>query len=452
MTISKRAKLTKRDIKPKEIDYNLLADEVKDDIQNALDNTNVDLTNLSTDIIPSLSETFSLGTPDKKFHKAYIQELHIDENTLYIGDTPILGTEQDNILIQADQDQSILIKTKGLGSSGMSSQSNIHLETTGLNSEIRINSSGAGSKVSLGSNSSINLSAPEIKLDGDINVLGNLAVDSLSVRGNIAVEGEEFIVDTQTVQVENNIIEINKGEVGNGVTSGIAGIRIDRGDAPDYMLVFDEQNDMFMIGMDGDLETIATREYVDSKNLEVPMASIDNAGIVQLSSDVNSTSNDLAATPSAVKEAYDLAASKWTFDEDEIKGIKVNSSSSADTVNGFTVEANVPEDAKFTDTVYEHPENHPASMITGLATVAITGNYEDLINKPSFNGGGSGESYNFLIGVEEPSLELLEEGMLYFQVDGDFVEKISPKRVTISSSEPVAEYLEEGELYFYYQV
>ena len=231
MTISKRAKLTKRDIKPKEIDYNLLADEVKDDIQNALDNTNVDLTNLSTDIIPSLSETFSLGTPENKFHKAYIQELHIDENTLYIGDTPILGTEQDSILIQADQDQSILIKTKGLGASGMSSQSNIHLETTGLNSEIRINSSGAGSKVSLGSNSSINLSAPEIKLDGDTNVLGNLAIDSLSVRGNVAVEGEEFIVDAQTVQVKDNIIEINKGEVGNGVTSGIAGIRIDRGDA-----------------------------------------------------------------------------------------------------------------------------------------------------------------------------------------------------------------------------
>jgi len=410
MTISKRAKLTKRDIKPKEIDYNLLADEVKDDIQNALDNTNVDLTNLSTDIIPSLSETFSLGTPENKFHKAYIQELHIDENTLYIGDTPILGTEQDSILIQADQDQSILIKTKGLGASGMSSQSNIHLETTGLNSEIRINSSGAGSKVSLGSNSSINLSAPEIKLDGDTNVLGNLAIDSLSVRGNVAVEGEEFIVDAQTVQVKDNIIEINKGEVGNGVTSGIAGIRIDRGDAPDYMLVFDEQDDMFMIGMNGDLETVATREYVDSKNLEVPMASIDNAGIVQLSSDVNSISNDLAATPSAVKEAYDLAASKWTFDEDEIKGIKVNSSASADTVNGFTVEANVPEDAKFTDTVYEHPENHPASMITGLATVATTGSYNDLADKPSIVAGPK-----ITVGASEPVVGDMEEGEIYFQ-------------------------------------
>lgn len=38
------------------------------------------------------------------------------------------------------------------------------------------------------------------------------------------------------------------------------------------------------------------------------------------------------------------------------------------TVNGHTVEINVPEGAVFTDTVYVHPETHPASMITGLPT------------------------------------------------------------------------------------
>lgn len=38
------------------------------------------------------------------------------------------------------------------------------------------------------------------------------------------------------------------------------------------------------------------------------------------------------------------------------------------TVNGHTVLSNVPANAKFTDTVYVHPETHPASMITGLPT------------------------------------------------------------------------------------
>lgn len=52
-------------------------------------------------------------------------------------------------------------------------------------------------------------------------------------------------------------------------------------------------------------------------------------------------------------------------------------------VNGFTIEASVPANAKFTDTVYTHPATHPASMITGLSTVATSGSYNDLSDKPT---------------------------------------------------------------------
>jgi hypothetical protein len=40
----------------------------------------------------------------------------------------------------------------------------------------------------------------------------------------------------------------------------------------------------------------------------------------------------------------------------------------AEKVNGFTVETNVPANAEFTDTIYTHPETHPASMIAQTAT------------------------------------------------------------------------------------
>lgn len=52
-------------------------------------------------------------------------------------------------------------------------------------------------------------------------------------------------------------------------------------------------------------------------------------------------------------------------------------------VNGFDVNASVPANAKFTDTVYTHPATHPASMITGLSTVATSGSYNDLSDKPT---------------------------------------------------------------------
>ena len=55
----------------------------------------------------------------------------------------------------------------------------------------------------------------------------------------------------------------------------------------------------------------------------------------------------------------------------------------ASKVNNLTVETAVPKNAKFTDTVYAHPATHPASMITGLASVATSGSYSDLSNKPT---------------------------------------------------------------------
>lgn len=52
-------------------------------------------------------------------------------------------------------------------------------------------------------------------------------------------------------------------------------------------------------------------------------------------------------------------------------------------INGYTINASVPANAKFTDTVYTHPATHPASMITGLAAVATSGSYADLSDKPT---------------------------------------------------------------------
>ena len=53
----------------------------------------------------------------------------------------------------------------------------------------------------------------------------------------------------------------------------------------------------------------------------------------------------------------------------------------ASKVNNLTVETAVPKNAKFTDTVYTHPSTHPASMITGLSTVATSGSYSDLSDR-----------------------------------------------------------------------
>lgn len=62
---------------------------------------------------------------------------------------------------------------------------------------------------------------------------------------------------------------------------------------------------------------------------------------------------------------------------------KNDTAANAAKVNGLTVETAVPKNAKFTDTVYEHPSTHPASMITGLSAVATSSSYNDLSNRPA---------------------------------------------------------------------
>lgn len=58
----------------------------------------------------------------------------------------------------------------------------------------------------------------------------------------------------------------------------------------------------------------------------------------------------------------------------------------ADTVNGHTVESDVPKNAKFTDTIYTHPSTHPASIIEESASRRFVTDTE----KSTWNGKANG--------------------------------------------------------------
>jgi hypothetical protein len=85
------------------------------------------------------------------------------------------------------------------------------------------------------------------------------------------VSGTTTTVNTSELNVADNIIIINSGETGSGVTNKAAGLKIERGSETDYYLVFDEYSQTFRIGestadqssqivVSGDTQAIATRE------------------------------------------------------------------------------------------------------------------------------------------------------------------------------------------------
>ena len=91
---------------------------------------------------------------------------------------------------------------------------------------------------------------------------GDTLDGDLTITGDLTVQGDSFITETEEVKVENNLVTVNYGETGEGVThnDGYAGIEVDRGTADYYYFVFEEERQRFVIGKDGELQVAATRE------------------------------------------------------------------------------------------------------------------------------------------------------------------------------------------------
>ena len=78
-----------------------------------------------------------------------------------------------------------------------------------------------------------------------------IATHTLFVDGNLLVGGNTTMVYKTDMAVSDNIIVLNSGETGSGVTLGYAGIEVDRGLLPNTALRWDELTDRWQISIDG---------------------------------------------------------------------------------------------------------------------------------------------------------------------------------------------------------
>lgn len=99
----------------------------------------------------------------------------------------------------------------------------------------------------------------ELRNAGDTDYAG-LTLGDITIKGNVTQEGDTFISQAETVEINDNLLLINKGEVGAGVTKGIAGIEIDRGTLPNYQIIFDESDKRFKAGEVGNIWPLALRD------------------------------------------------------------------------------------------------------------------------------------------------------------------------------------------------
>lgn len=88
----------------------------------------------------------------------------------------------------------------------------------------------------------------------------NFIAKNATFKGDLLVEGQSFVTEAETIEIKDNLLLLNKGEVGAGVTKGIAGLEIDRGTEPNYQIIFDESDNRFKAGEIGDIQCLALRD------------------------------------------------------------------------------------------------------------------------------------------------------------------------------------------------
>jgi hypothetical protein len=78
-----------------------------------------------------------------------------------------------------------------------------------------------------------------------------VATHTMFVNGNLLVGGNTTQVTKSDLYITDNLITINKGETGSGITLGRAGIEVDRGTAANVQLIYNEATQKWSLTNDG---------------------------------------------------------------------------------------------------------------------------------------------------------------------------------------------------------
>ena len=94
-------------------------------------------------------------------------------------------------------------------------------------------------------------------------------VGQVYITGDLVVVGQQLTVQATDLNVEDNIIILNYGEVGSGVTLRYSGIQVDRGSSSPASIVYDETVDTWLIG-----QGVATSGILNYSNSKIKLKEI----------------------------------------------------------------------------------------------------------------------------------------------------------------------------------
>ena len=217
----------------------------------------LDGTSIAQDLVPAEDDVYSLGTPDKVWRDVYI-----GPGSLYINGTKILEDNSGTITMNADPGQNLSFGVTAGGSISFNAGDatlDVKSDMVLLAGKTITTTGGAatvfGGDVDLSGNNLCDIASPNLPSDAanKAYVDGKISDahdgdkefnDNVIVHGDLTVEGTTTTVNSETLNVADNIIDVNSN-VTSGIPTENAGMRVMRGDAPAAQMRWNEFDDQW---------------------------------------------------------------------------------------------------------------------------------------------------------------------------------------------------------------
>ncbi len=128
-----------------------------------------------------------------------------------------------------------------------------------------------------------------------------------TIEGNLYVLGNTTILDTNTIEFEDNILLLNRLETGSGVTLNQAGFEIQRGTLENYRIVYNETHGTVKIGPISNMQSVATREDTPLPNGVMTWNDttkrLDSSNTISIDLSLTSTTNSTSSSTGSLTVA-----------------------------------------------------------------------------------------------------------------------------------------------------
>jgi hypothetical protein len=355
------------------------------------------LTNLDGNIIPSADITYDLGSPTKQWRDVYV-----GPGSLYLNGTKVLEDDSGTLKFNADPNQAMTIATTGTAAITVSGGNALNFQTSEANADIALNPTGQielNSDVVIGAgnalttsngsaltvNSNLDLGSNTVSagtfigsFSGNISASsGTTTMNNLVVDGNLTVGGTTTTVNTETINLADNIITLNSNATGTPTQNG--GIEVERGDSTNVTLRWNESSDKWEVTEDGSTykEILLDGDVPDNAATATALETARNIGGVSFdgTADINLPGVNTAGTQNTSGNAATatLASSATAL-------------ANARTIGGVSFDGTANINLPGVNTSGNQDTSGNAATATKLATARTIGLSGDVSGSVSFDG------------------------------------------------------------------